>query len=181
MVSTTLSFIIESFHQVFEKNYQVRLIGGFDEPLYLPAKKNQKAEIRFKEDFPSSALHEISHWCIAGKSRREKVDYGYWYYPDGRTPKQQLLFSEVEKSPQALEMAFSHLIKLPFHISQDNLSMEEPNEHFPKLVKRQYLDYLEHKFPSRAFIYMQYLANAVLGIRNDTDLKVYLRNALLEK
>ena len=33
----------------------------------------------------NSALHEISHWTIAGKERRLLADLGYWYAPDGRT------------------------------------------------------------------------------------------------
>ncbi len=37
-----------------------------------------------RTDFFASALHEISHWCVAGKARREQVDFGYWYCPDGR-------------------------------------------------------------------------------------------------
>ncbi len=49
----------------------------------------------------ASALHEISHWCIAGKARRELVDFGYWYCPDGRDAMTQSQFEDVEVKPQA--------------------------------------------------------------------------------
>ncbi|MEA7548766.1 elongation factor P hydroxylase, partial [Salmonella enterica subsp. enterica serovar Anatum] len=75
---------------------------------------------RLKEDFKKSAVYqagklyfneveeverssrnwyEISHWCIAGKARRELVDFGYWYCPDGRDAQTQSQFEDVEVKP----------------------------------------------------------------------------------
>lgn len=55
----------------------------------------------------NSALHEISHWTIAGAKRRLLPDLGYWYAPDGRTKEQQDLFEQVEIKPQAIEWLFA--------------------------------------------------------------------------
>jgi len=97
--------------------------GGFDEPLYQPAAgKEQSHELRYREDFFASALHEASHWCIAGPVRRQQTDFGYWYTPDGRSAAQQRAFESVEYKPQALEWFFSRACRHPFRISVDNLS-----------------------------------------------------------
>ncbi|PPS58814.1 hypothetical protein CRX72_23640 [Pantoea sp. BRM17] len=61
------------------------LIKGDDEPIYLPADAESPwHRVVFAHGFYASALHEISHWCIAGDARRQQVDFGYWYCPDGR-------------------------------------------------------------------------------------------------
>ncbi len=39
------------------------------------------------------------HWCIAGKARRNRVDFGYWYCPDGRDAQTQSQFEDVEVKP----------------------------------------------------------------------------------
>ena len=82
-----LATIEKAFGQSLGAQHPVRLVGGFDEPLYLPATDSRAAEIRFRSDYPSSALHEVAHWCLAGARRRALQDYGYWYqngclYPD---------------------------------------------------------------------------------------------------
>ena len=110
------------FAQCFSNRDKTRLIGGFDEPLYEPASSEEQVhEIRYRDDFFASALHEVAHWCIAGPARRLKTDFGYWYAPDGRNEAQQQAFERVEYKPQALEWFFSKACGHPFRISVDNL------------------------------------------------------------
>ncbi len=74
--------------------------------------------------FFNSALHEISHWSIAGDKRRLLPDLGYWYAPDGRTAEQQALFEQVEIKPQAIEWLFATAFGRKFRVSLDNLTGE---------------------------------------------------------
>ena len=92
------------FDQLFLHQYNTCLRGGGAEPIYLPASScGELHRVIFRHDYFSSALHEVAHWCIAGPLRRQQVDYGYWYVPDGRDAQQQLRFEQVEARPQALE------------------------------------------------------------------------------
>ena len=89
--------LITIFNNCFFSKYNTRLVKGSDEPLYLPADENRPHnELFFAHGFFASALHECSHWLIAGEKRRQEVDFGYWYEPDG----EQLInkkFSKVLK------------------------------------------------------------------------------------
>ncbi|MDN3526268.1 elongation factor P hydroxylase [Halomonas sabkhae] len=117
-----LDDIIALFDGLFMPGYQTRLVRGEDEPLYLPADASSPwHRVIFAHGFYASALHEISHWCIAGARRRQWEDYGYWYQPDGRDAEQQREFESVEVAPQALELLFSRACGLPFNVSVDNL------------------------------------------------------------
>jgi hypothetical protein len=70
--------LIHLFDGVFADHYRTRLVRGEDEPIYLPANARQDHHrIVFAHGFFASALHEISHWCIAGEKRRQLEDYGY--------------------------------------------------------------------------------------------------------
>lgn len=82
----------------------------------------QKFNLRMA--FFNSALHEISHWTIAGEERRKLPDLGYWYAPDGRTQEQQALFEQVEIKPQAIEWMFAKAFGRKFRVSLDNLTGE---------------------------------------------------------
>ena len=105
------------------EDFNVRLQGGASEPLYQPAKDRGGQHVLFyREDYFASALHEISHWCIAGAKRRQQLDFGYWYTPDGRNADQQKAFEAVEYKPQALEWVFSRACGYRFRLSLDNLS-----------------------------------------------------------
>jgi elongation factor P hydroxylase len=104
--------------------YRARLVGGFDEPLYLPATATGFAQIRFTRNYERSALHELAHWAVAGKARRELEDYGYWYVPDGRNAAQQRAFFKLEVRPQAIEKCFCSAVGIPFDVSVDNLDGE---------------------------------------------------------
>ena len=87
------------FNARFGRCYQVRLIGGAQEPLYLPAAGVDRAIIRYTRDYARSALHELAHWCLAGVRRRGRVDYGYWYQPPPRSPDQQQRLRRERRSP----------------------------------------------------------------------------------
>ncbi len=139
------------YNQVFYYEYKTRLCGGVAEPLYRPAQTSSDDNVIFyREDYFSSALHEIAHWCIAGTERRDRVDYGYWYTPDGRTQQQQKLFEKVEVKPQALEKLFSSAANYPFHLSVDNLSLETIDlDNFSDEVNTQLAYYSNHGLPQR--------------------------------
>lgn len=114
------------FEAQFLASENTVLRGGADEPLYEPASGTAPAVIHYRLDYASSALHEIAHWCIAGRERRTRVDYGYWYAPDGRSVDEQQQFQAVESRPQALEWCFSQAAGLPFRLSLDNLDTPLP-------------------------------------------------------
>ena len=145
--------IEEIFNRCF-REIRTLLIGGADEPLYLPHDPSDGfARIFYRSNFRSSALHEISHWCIAGRTRLKQVDFGYWYAPDGRSAAQQSAFYQLEVKPQALESIFSDAAGVPFHLSADNLNADvDPKEfeRFGSAVLRQKRDYLEGAMPPRA-------------------------------
>ena len=117
---TATDWLISLFNTLFSEQ-QVILVRGNGEPEYFPAKDNQPARIEFAHGFFQSALHEFSHFFIAGEQRRQLSDFGYWYAPDGRTAAQQQAFERVEIKPQALECLFSLACGRDFQVSQDNL------------------------------------------------------------
>ena len=72
----TLEDITALFDGIFAERYQTRLIRGGDEPLYRPANSETPYhQVIFARGYYASALHEISHWCIAGAQRRQQEDY----------------------------------------------------------------------------------------------------------
>ena len=113
-------WLISLFNTLFAHQHVI-LVRGAGEPEYFPAKANQPARIEFAHGFFQSALHECSHFFIAGERRRQLSDFGYWYAPDGRTEAQQQAFERVEIKPQALECLFTLACRHPFQVSQDNL------------------------------------------------------------
>jgi len=121
----TAAAIVDVFNREFAESEHTLLVGGAREPLYEPAPaaevEAEGARIHFRADYASSALHEVAHWCIAGRERRKLPDYGYWYAPDGRDTRQQAEFLRVEARPQALEWCFSQAAHLRFLPSLDNL------------------------------------------------------------
>lgn len=145
--------LIMLFNDLFRENYRTVLVRGSDEPEYLPASEaGGVAQIIFAHGYYASALHEISHWCIAGEYRRTLRDYGYWYCPDGRSAAQQQAFEQVEVKPQALEWLFSVAAGSRFHISVDNLSGDGAADEagFRRKVRAQANGYLKHGMPARA-------------------------------
>jgi elongation factor P hydroxylase len=145
--------LITLFNGLFRETCETILVRGNGEPEYRPARgPHSPAQVVFAHGYYASALHEISHWCIAGKQRRTLHDYGYWYCPDGRTHEQQQAFEQVEIRPQALEWLFSLAAGSRFHISVDNLSGSGPaNEHgFRRNVRAQADRFLISGLPGRA-------------------------------
>ena len=121
----THSQIAGCFNRGLGRRYQARLIGGSDEPLYLPGSADRPAAIYYTRDYAASALHELAHWCIAGAARRIRPDYGYWYRPPPRSLVEQAAFCVVEVPVQALEARFAAACGLPFRVSVDDLSGSE--------------------------------------------------------
>ncbi|MEH6472379.1 MAG: elongation factor P hydroxylase [Halopseudomonas sp.] len=143
--------LIGLFNELFLNTYNTELVLGGDEPIYLPATADYPHHrVIFAHGYFSSALHEISHWCIAGSERRLLEDFGYWYRPDGRTAVQQAEFELVEVKPQALEWLFNRACGVSFRISCDNLSGETTDTtRFKDRVYQQVLDYLEQGLAAR--------------------------------
>ena len=142
------------------------LVRGEGEPVYRPwTAERPTAEVVFAHGFPSSALHEVAHWCIAGRERRKLQDFGYWYHPDGRSMDQQRLFESVEVKPQALEWIFSVAAGLDFHFSADNLAEGGAEstpawEAFQDAVARQARTYVVQGLPPRARLFASRLSEA---------------------
>lgn len=152
--------LIRLFEQCFYQSYKTRLVKGEDEPIYLPANEQcEDHQIIFAHGYYASALHEISHWCMAGEARRQLEDFGYWYVPDGRNAEQQNKFEKVEIKPQAIEWAFCVAAGKKFTVSADNLNgAEADTESFKNSVYRQVKEYLDRGFPLRAQQFIELLA-----------------------
>jgi len=150
--------LIRLFDHLFLSTENTRLVAGDSEPEYLPADDScSYHRILFAHGFYESALHEISHWCIAGAERRLLRDFGYWYEPDGRLESRQREFEQVEVKPQALEWILSEACGRRFHISTDNLdgdplAVEAGRARFRDAVHAQAHIYLQNGLPERAEI-----------------------------
>jgi elongation factor P hydroxylase len=152
--------LIDIFNRLFQTSENTILIGGYNEPLYLPSDEaSPYHRVIFTRDYFASALHEIAHWCIAGSERRLQIDYGYWYYPEGRNRDQQQLFEQAEVKPQALECLFARAAGSRFFVSQDNLSQQDAciNSTFADNVAAQAELYLKHGLPERANQFLEAL------------------------
>ena len=118
--------VMRLFNQEFAESDTTELIGGAAEPYYQPGSLNR---IYFRADYVRSALHEVAHWCVAGRRRRRLADYGYWYSPDDRDAAQQQAFFAVEARPQAIERCFCEAMGIPFSPSVDNVGAQiEPQQ-----------------------------------------------------
>ncbi|NBI41616.1 elongation factor P hydroxylase [[Haemophilus] felis] len=144
--------LINIFNQCFAEEYNTKLVKGGDEPLYVPANEHCPYHaIYFARGFYSSGLHEIAHWLVAGKARRQLEDFGYWYEPDGRSEQQQRLFEQVEVKPQAIEWILSNAAGFRFFASADNLEgTSGDTAPFKQAVYEQVKIYAEKGLPKRA-------------------------------
>lgn len=151
--------LINLFADCFYSEYKTKLVKGESEPLYLPANEHCPFhQIIFAHGFFSSALHECSHWLIAGEERRKLVDFGYWYQPDGRNAAEQKIFQQVEVKPQALEWIFSSTANYPFRLSIDNLNgVETETESFKDAVYQQVKSLCQQGLSPRAELFRQAL------------------------
>lgn len=142
------------FANCFLAQFNTRLIGGHEEPLYQPeTPTGEAALIQYRSNYFASALHEVAHWCIAGPARRLQIDYGYWYAPDGRDAETQRQFESVEYKPQALEWFFAKACGYPFKLSLDNLSGDDMHsadtQTFEEAVLEQAHCWQENGLPAR--------------------------------
>lgn len=163
-----VNWLILHFNQWFA-HHHVILFRGEDEPEYFPATADQPAKIQFAHGFFNSALHEISHWCIAGQHRRTLPDLGYWYAPDGRTAQQQALFEQVEIKPQALEWLFAKACMRRFRVSLDNLTGEGGDgKTFKDNVFAQVRHYLTHpdSIPKDGQVFIAHLCRHIRHGKN---------------
>ena len=151
------------FNREFLAGDKTELIGGAPEPYYEPGAPHR---IHFRADFVRSALHEVAHWCVAGRRRRQLPDYGYWYSPDGRDADQQQAFFVVEARPQAVERCFCEAIGIAFSPSVDNVGahIEPPQLRRFEARIQEWCDQFERTgLPSRA-------ARFVTALRSTTSL-----------
>ncbi|MBL7479383.1 elongation factor P hydroxylase [Legionella bononiensis] len=153
--------LIDIFDECFANTYNTRLVKGDDEPIYLPADTLRTYNaLYFAHGFYSSALHECSHWLIAGEERRKLIDFGYWYMPDGRNAEQQALFQKVEVKPQAIEWILSMAAGHKFRVSVDNLNgAESDTDSFKKAVHSQVMHYCSNGLPQRTRIFRDALCS----------------------
>jgi elongation factor P hydroxylase len=154
--------LVQIFNDLFVDSESTELVIGADEPLYLPqSETGSLCQVISRLDYFSSALHEISHWCIAGKERRKLIDFGYWYEPDGRSEQQQRAFEQVEVKPQALEWLMTRACGMRFGLSVDNIAQPElgASQTFMKNVANQACRYIEDGLPERAEHFVEALIN----------------------
>jgi elongation factor P hydroxylase len=168
--------LIDLFAQTFGHSENTLLVRGETEPVYLPAdQQHQHHRIIFAHGYFASALHEIAHWCLAGKERRLLEDYGYWYSPDGRNAQQQAEFEQVEIKPQAIEWALSVACGKPFRVSTDNLNGAPVDvDGFTLNVIQQAQSYVQAGFPPRAQLFIDVLV-AFYGTNEPTEEDFYGR------
>ncbi len=151
------------FRVCFLGRYRTILVGGGEEPVYLPSENAVRTPHRivYREDYFASALHEVAHWCLAGRARRQREDYGYWYAPDGRSAEMQAEFERVEARPQALESIFSAACDHPFVLSADNLEAGMGvSSSFEASVMRERKRFESEGLPPRARVFRDALARA---------------------
>jgi elongation factor P hydroxylase len=143
--------IVRTFNKLFVDGYNTVLCGGADEPLYRSAFIGQaEHQIWFRNDYASSALHEIAHWCIAGRDRRLQDDYGYWYN-EKRNATHQRRFEEAEARPQGLEWILSIAAGVEFRVSCDNFELINLDlEPLRKRVREEALKFIHSGIPQRA-------------------------------
>lgn len=170
--------LILLFEQTFYQAYNTRLIKGEGEPVYLPQSDAcSYNQIIFAHGYYRSALHEISHWCIAGKERRMLEDFGYWYQPDGRNEEQQAAFELVEVKPQAIEWAFCVAAGISFNVSADNLNgCGSDRAGFTYKVYHQVKEYLVNGFPERAQQFIDAIA-----VFYQTSMPLQIEDFVLDK
>lgn len=174
-MALTHTQVEQIFNSSFSGSHNVRLLGGFEEPEYIPpnfapsriepSEIKSIAQVCYKLDYVQSALHEAAHWCVAGAKRRELLDYGYWYAPDGRDANQQKAFFLVESRSQSLEWLFSSAAGVPFQPSVDNLNLQggvaEPLPiYFVEQMKNFAIEYLSNNSLVRSNQFISALRNS---------------------
>ncbi len=155
-----LNTLLKLLNSNYLNHYNTKIVGGFNEPFYKTFEGKQPAQIQFSHDYIRSALHELAHWCVAGKERRKQDDFGYWYAADGRNQQQQNEFFKVEIKPQAIEWAFSIVLGIPFEASVDNLGTQVQGvDEFNNNLRNQLSEYVKNGFPKRTAEILSLFAN----------------------
>tara|TARA_A100001037_G_C15007793_1_gene570212 strand:- start:539 stop:1021 length:483 start_codon:yes stop_codon:yes gene_type:complete len=116
--------IAQSFNEMIGLKYDVKLVGGGDEPRYLPSAEGSISKIIYTQNYIRSALHELAHWALAGQARRALDDYGYWYESPPRPRAQQEKFFSAELRVQALEKIYCDILGVRFSVSSDNVGTD---------------------------------------------------------
>lgn len=151
------SQVSELFNDCFSRSYDVGLFGGAVEPLYEPGRSGELSRIWFREDYVSSALHEVAHWLIAGPERRRYQDYGYWYEGQ-RDVDAQRRFEAAEARPQALEWILSESAGIDFRVSCDNFNEATLSlDNFRRAVRKEVWAWLHRGLTRRAAAFQQEL------------------------
>ncbi|WP_241624301.1 elongation factor P hydroxylase [Rosenbergiella epipactidis] len=122
--------------------------GEAEEPYYEAPRENINAVLYFRDNYPRSLLHEISHYCLAGDRRRALDDFGYWYTPSGRSAEDQQRFEVVEARPQGLEKVLCEIVGIKFSPSLDDFSGRPPSESFLKCLELAYQEMLVNPPPT---------------------------------
>jgi elongation factor P hydroxylase len=142
------------FNATFAARFATVMLGGAQEPLYLPVMNGAPARIFYRSDFAASALHEAAHWCIAGPLRRRHVDYGYGYVPPPRPAAARRAFFGAERDAQALECVFAESAGLPFRISADDFAATTQERNvFAAAVARRCAELRSSGMPARARLF----------------------------
>jgi len=159
MTDPTAARIAMAFNRLFLGSHRTLLHGGGTEPLYEPATRGHPARIVHTLDFPASALHEVAHWCLAGRRRRQMRDYGYWYVPGPRDPQQRAAFFSAEAEVQALEAVLASMCGVRFVVSADDFAAApEELEQFTQVVHARIAARRRGPLPPRAAAFMAALA-----------------------
>ncbi len=161
--SVDTDWLEKAFYRSVGERYYTQLRGGASEPFYTPASAGGTADIHYRLDYIRSALHEVAHWCVAGRQRRRLPDYGYWYTPDGRDVTRQAAFFTVEARPQALERLFCEALGIPFSISADNpgVELDRPSlAGFEDRVQGEVERFQHYGLPIRARMFLETLRDA---------------------
>lgn len=127
--------LISAFADIFP---QIKIQGGGAEPFYQAPKGSSPGIITFRENFPRSLLHEVSHYCLAGDRRRKIDDFGYWYSPARHNQEEQERFEQVEARPQGLEKLMCEIVGLDFSPSLDNFLVSHPSQGFIQALEAAY-------------------------------------------
>lgn len=126
-----------------------------DEPNYQPTQPGEPLNcIFYTADSYASIMHEISHWCRAGRQRRTMHDYGYWYKEHGRTPAEQIIYVASESKTQALEWILCVAAGARVLIIPENQPISyAPSPGFKTQIYAHTMTLLSNGMPARAEIF----------------------------
>ena len=147
------------FNATFETAENTILVATMDEPHYMPHGDDRLGNcIFYTQDSYTSLMHEVAHWCRAGKERRQLPDYGYWYQAEDRSSEAQALYLQSESKTQALEWIFCVAAGVHVQIIPENQPHSfEPSLEFKKSIYAATLNYLQKGLSDRAERFKQVL------------------------